>query len=212
MEVIIPENISEITLGQYIKYEELQQRELEPLQFNRRKISLFTGITYKDTARLKQTDFERLLYKIDTALNTEAEFVNRFTMHDIEFGFIPDLDKITIGEYADLTKYGIETENLHRVMAVLFRPVTQKDKDNYSVMPYIGTDEYADMMLGMPMHCANGALVFFYRLANELQKATQKFLNQELQRDMQQPTTSRILDGTQRLKNWLKTISVGLKK
>lgn len=205
MEIILPENISEITLGQYIKHEELQQRELSALQFNRRKIALFTKLSYKETERMRQSDFDRTLKQIDTALNTEAEFNPLFMMHGVEFGFVPNLDKITIGEYADLTHYGVEPETLHRVMAVLFRPVVKKEKDTYSIMAYSGTEEYAEMMKDMPLNCVNGALVFFWSLASELQTATQKYLTQELLREMQPRTTSRILAGTQRLRNWLKT-------
>lgn len=204
MKITIPENISEITLGQYIKYQELLERELDAVHFNRRKLALFTELTYKETERLRQSDYTKLLHKIDVALETEASFTNRFTMHGIEFGFMPNLDKMTIGEYADLTHYGMEPENLHRIMAVLFRPVIKKEGDKYSIMSYNGTEQYAEMMKDMPLHCANGALVFFWSLANELQKATQKYLTQELQKEMQRPTILKISVGIQQLKNWLK--------
>lgn len=206
MEIILPENISEITLGQFIKYDELLQRDLDTQNFNRRKISLFTGITFKDTARLRQADYDRLLLQIDTALNTDAQFTDRFTMHGIEFGFIPDFDKITIGEFADLSQHGLSAETLHRLMAVLFRPVVKKIGSSYEILPYDGTDEYAEMMKDMPLNCVNGALVFFYSLASELQLATQKYLTQELLRENPPPNFSRTSAGIRRLKSWLRTI------
>ncbi|AWH84923.1 hypothetical protein HYN59_07190 [Flavobacterium album] len=205
MEIILPENISEITLGKFIKYDELLQRDLDQQNFNRRKIALFTGIPFKDTARLRQADYDRLILKIDAALNTDAEFTDRFTMHGIEFGFIPDFDKITIGEFADLSQHGLSSETLHRLMAVLFRPVIKTIGSSYVIMPYDGTEEYAEMMKDMPLNAVNGALVFFYSLASELQAATQKYLTEELLRENPRPNFSRTSAGIRRLKNWLKT-------
>lgn len=211
--ITLPENISEITLGQYMKYEELCQADIQDAAiFNRRVISLFTDIPFKDTARLRQKDYEGLLSQITTALTTEAEFTDRFTMHGIEFGFVPNLDKITMGEFADLTNYGADTQTLHRTMAVLFRPVIRTIKDTYEIMPYKGTEEYYELMKEMPMNCVNGALVFFYRLANELQEATLKFSTLELQKEMLPPTTSKISAGCRRLRNFARTIYAGLTK
>lgn len=205
MKIDLPENISEITLGQFLKYEELEARGLDAHNFNRRKIAMFTGISFKDTAFIKNNDYERILNQINTALSTDVEFKDRFTMHGIEFGFVPDLDKITLGEYADLTAYRADKENLHKLMAVLFRPIINNNVDRYSIMAYNGTEEYANMMLGMPLNCVNGALVFFYNLANELQTATQRYLTEELLKEMKQPNTSRALGGIRLLRNWLTT-------
>lgn len=205
MEITLPENISEITLGQFIKYEELVERNLDDQNFNRRKIHLFTGIPFKDTANLRQTDYDLILQQIDTALTTDAEFTNSFTIHGIEFGFIPDLDKITIGEFADLSQHGLSSESLHRLMAVLFRPIVKRMGSNYEIMPYSGTDQYAELMKDMPLNCVNGALLFFYRLANELQTATQRSLTEELLKANPRPNTSRTLAGIRRLKGWLIT-------
>lgn len=209
MKIIIPEDISEITLDQYLKYEELQARNLDSYNFNKRKFCLFTGVSVKlFNDNIPEKEFIRVLNLIDEALAKEPTFMPTFKMYDIEFGFIPNLDKITIGEYADLVTHGVDKESMHRLMAVLFRPVVNRKGDAYEIMKYNGSEEYAEMMKGMPMHCVNGALVFFYNLANELQTATQKYLTEELQREMMPPTSSLISGGIQRLRNWLRTTSL----
>jgi len=204
MKITLPENISEITLGQFMRYEDLINRNLDDYNFNKRKVEIFAKIPFHYIDNVKQVDFERILNQIDVALSVDAEFKPRFIMHDIEFGFIPNLDKMTLAEYVDLTKHGVEKESLHNLMAVLFRPIINKEGDKYSVMTYEGTEEYADMMKDMPLNVVNGALVFFYNLANELQEATQRYLSEELRKDMQPKTTSKILDGIRQLKCWLK--------
>lgn len=212
MKVTLPEHIGEITLRQYLKHEELVARGLDEYSYNRRKVSLFANIPYKDTVYIKSSDYADLLLQIDTALATEAEFTPTFEMHGITFGFIPDLDKITLGEYADLSQYGVETETMHNLMAVLFRPIINRQGDNYGVMPYNGTEEHAEMMKDMPMHCVSGALVFFYSLANDLETATQKYLTEELLKEMQPPATSLISAGIRQLRGWLKTTSLTSRK
>ena len=57
-----------------------------------------------------------------------------------EYGFHPDLDSITLGEYADIEtfiKNDIE-KNLPELMAVLYRPITEKKNDVYTIAAYDG--------------------------------------------------------------------------
>jgi len=150
-----------------------------------------------------------LLGLIDKALSTDVEFKPTFTMGDIEFGFIPNLDKITLREHATLATYGVDKDKLHNLMSVLFRPITKKIGDKYEIMAftveYTDNEQYAEMMKEMPLNIVNGALVFFWNLANELQEATQRYLTEELQRDMKPKTYSKISVGIRHLRSWLKT-------
>ncbi len=201
LKVTIPENISEITLRQFVKYDELLSRNLSPENFTKRKISLFANIPFNQIGKMRSQDSERILNQINTALNTDAKFTNRFTMHGIEFGFIPNFDKITMDEYADLTTYGVDKTTLHQLMAVLFRPIINTSGDKYEIMAYTGTEQHAEMMKDTPLNVVNGALVFFWNLASELQEATQKYLSEELVRENKPRTFLRTLVGMFRLRN-----------
>ncbi len=177
MKVLLPENINDITLGQFQKYMKLAERveDLSDLEFNKRKIAIFTNLPQRKVKHISKKDYDSILEQIDTALNTDVEFKDRFTLKGVEFGFHPNLDEMTTGEYVDLSKYGEEVENLHYIMAILFRPITGKDAlGNYQIAGYIGTDGYKDLMKEMPLNIVNGSLVFFYNLAKELRISTQK--------------------------------------
>jgi hypothetical protein len=205
MKVTIPENISDINLWQFQRYDELIKQDLDDYSFNIRKINIFTDIPIRDVKNISQVDFEKLLKQIDVSLSTDIPFQSTFTIDEIKFGLIPNFDKISIGEFADLSKYGMDVENLHYVMAILFRPIINENKKNeYEIMNYQGTEEFADLMRKTPLNIVNSSLVFFWNLANELRTATQKYLTEELVRDMNPKITSRTSDGTQQLKNWLK--------
>ena len=205
MKVTLPEQSGDITLYQYQKYVELLTRtDLDTYQFEQRKIQIFTGIKPNDYKNLLQKDIFEMLEQIEIALNSVAEFKSTFTMEGIEFGFIPNLDKITGAEYFDLSKYGTQPDTLHNLMAVLFRPIDKKDKlGNYSVVEYNGTSEWAEAMKLTPMNIVNGALFFFLNLSTELVNYTQKYMDKEMEqvREQKQKTTLQSGDGMQVLTN-----------
>lgn len=90
----------------------------------------------------------------------------------LEFGFIPNLDKMTLGEYIDAEKYMSSWEDMHKAMAVLYRPIVAGNKDFYKIEKYEGTDKYADIMKDAPASVAIGSILFFLSLGIELSKTT----------------------------------------
>lgn len=200
MKITLPEHIGEITLDQFQRYHELTQREnIDDYQFNKRKVSIFTGIKYRDLDNIANKDFKDILQQIDKALDTEHEFTNRFTLDGIDFGFIPNFDKIRTKEFADMDLYKPDdVQNLHKLMAILFRPVKSIDNfKNYSIQEYNGTAKYSILMKQMPLSVVNGALVFFCNLSKELLKHIQKFTAKELLKENKHLTTSKSGGGTQ---------------
>jgi hypothetical protein len=116
-------------------------------------------------------------------------FINRFKLGGVEFGFIPDLDDMTFGEYTDLDSYIGDWDNMHKAMAVLYRPITKKGLNNtYEIEKYNGSITYSDVMKHAPLDVVFGANVFFYNLGNELLKSTMNYLenNTQMQTILQQ--------------------------
>lgn len=202
MKITIPENIEDITLGQYQKYIKVIERtDLEEFERNNRIISIFCNIPYNKVKDIVESDYFDIVQTINKALNTKVEFKNRFTMHGVEFGFIPNFDKITSAEWFDLNKYISEDENeqldmMHNLMAILFRPIDKEVLNNYSIVPYEGTSEWAEAMKEMPLSIVNGALGFFLTLGNELEIAIQKYTVEALTRETKQQTTFKNGGGT----------------
>lgn len=191
MKVILPENQSEITLEQYQRYVKLLERtDLDIYNFNRRKLEIFTPLTFKDTENITQVDFKFCLNQIDKALNEEVDFKNRFFLGNVEFGFIPNLDEMTTAEYVDLNKYTNTPDTLHYLMAILFRPIINKDNfNNYEIASYEGTKEYFEIMKKTPLSIVNGALFFFINLSMELQNYILKY-TKEVQKKAEERATT----------------------
>ena len=182
MKIVLPEHIGDVTLEQFQRYHKLTQRtDLNELDHNKRKIEIFTGIKFQQVANMQQSDYEDIVNQIDLALSKDVPFVNVFMFKNKEFGFIPNFDLISVAELGDLREYGDKEDELHKTMAVLFRPVNGKDAfDNYTIEDYNGTSTYGEMFKQLPLNIVNGALGFFLNLSNDLEIAIQRFTEEEL--------------------------------
>jgi hypothetical protein len=180
MILTLPENIKEITLGQYQRFDILNKRtDLSELSYNKRVIEIFTELKYRDIGNISNKDYTDILIQLTKAMEQTSEFEYTFKIQDIEFRFVPNLDDITTAEFVDLSNWGLDVENFHKIMAILFRPITNRDSfNNYEIGNYEGTKKYSEVMKLMPMNIVNGALGFFYHLANELREHTQKSMEE----------------------------------
>tara|TARA_R110002020_G_scaffold118820_1_gene271504 strand:- start:33 stop:674 length:642 start_codon:yes stop_codon:yes gene_type:complete len=117
------------------------------------------------------------------------------TLNNIEYGFHPDLDSITLGEYADVETYiknGIEA-NLPELMAILYRPVTEKKNNIYTIAAYDGDIRMrTEEMRKMSAEQVQSALVFFWHLGNVLLTTLPSYLMERL-REMNQQLPQNLL-------------------
>ena len=115
--------------------------------------------------------------KQDTTLKRIIE------INDVEYGFMPELDKISLGEYADVEQFiknGIES-NLPELMAVLYRPVKLKKNDIYIIDAYDGDITMrTEEMKKMSAEQVQSALVFFYHLGRVLSEILPSYLMEQL--------------------------------
>ena len=98
---------------------------------------------------------------------------------EVSFGMIPSLDEMTFGEYVDLENFMSDWDNMHKAMAVLYRPITFNKNGKYLIEDYDGSDKYWEVMKDAPVNVALGAMVFFYRLGKKLSKYTMDYLHHQ---------------------------------
>lgn len=199
IKIQLPESIADITLNQYQQFIKLQEKAdtLSEQGMAERLISLFTGIKKQDVKNLVISDYESIMNQITEAFSTTSKFQQRFKLNGIEYGMIPNLDNISQGEYIDLTTLAVNMVEMHKVMAILFRPIVKEDSfGNYSIEAYGDITERSNEMLNCPMHIVNGSLLFFLSLSSDLKKCIKRFTKVEVQKN-KQATTSLNGDGTQ---------------
>ena len=137
---------------------------------------LVKELALKDVAVL-MSKIAELQQKQDTKLKRIIE------IEGVEYGFHPDLDSITLGEYADIEtfiKNGIE-KHLPELMAVLYRPIKEKKNDIYIIDAYDGNIRLrTEEMKKMAAEQVQAALFFFYNLGKELSAILPLYLMERL--------------------------------
>jgi len=199
IELKIPTSLSEIKLVQYQKFLAIAKDNEESEFLQQKMVQLFCGIDLKDVAQIRYKDVAEITANINNLFSRENKFIQRFKMGGVEFGFIPNLDEMTTGEYMDLDTYITDWDTMHNAMAVLYRPITNKLGNKYEIEEYKGSITYADVMKHAPLDVVLGAMVFFYTLGNDLLKSTINYLegNQEVQNILNKHNLENVGDGIQ---------------
>jgi hypothetical protein len=190
LEISVPTELNEIKLSQYQAFLKIAKDNDDVEFMNQKMVQTFCNIDLKDVAEIKYKDVLQITASLGKMFDVKSHrFINRFKLGGVEFGFIPDLDDMTFGEYTDLDSYIGDWDNMHKAMAVLFRPITKKGLNNtYEIEKYNGSITYSDVMKHAPLDVVFGANVFFYNLGNELLKSTMNYLenNKQIQTILQQ--------------------------
>ena len=211
LKVIVPTDLSEITLDQYQRFARLEGDE----EFLTHKmLEIFCGVPLANLPNVRIKDVSHISKHISAMINEKPNLTPTFTMGDTKYGFIPELDNITYGEFVDLDGYLQDVQDLHKVMAVLYRPITNEVKHRYLIEPYEGAGRYAEQMKQAPMSVAMGASLFFWRLGNELLRASLTSLEKENPKTNtpSKDNSPSVGDGTLQYINLLKEILEGLEE
>ena len=180
VDITVPESIAEIPLVNYQKFLKVQQNSDDQEFIAQKMIEIFCGIELKDVAKIKYNDMNNLVEHFNKIFSAKPVFYQRFKLKEMEFGFIPNLEEISWGEYIDLEHHMNSWEDFHKAMAVMYRPITKSSKDKYEIAPYTASEEWHDLMKYMPMEIAISARVFFYDLGNELLSSTLSYLEAQM--------------------------------
>lgn len=174
MKIFVPNDLSEIKLWQYQKFLKIQNENEDENFLASKMIEIFCGIDLKDAFQMKAKDVHRITNIIADMFEQKPKLKQRFTMKGIEYGFIPNLDDMTLGEYVDLDTYLSKWDQIEKAMAVLYRPVVKTINDKYGIQEYKA--EGQEIMKDMPMDVVLGSMLFFYRLGIDLSKVMTHYL------------------------------------
>jgi hypothetical protein len=109
---------------------------------------------------------------------------NIIEIDGVRYGFHPDFDEMTLGEYADIESFiksGAD-KHLPEIMAVLYRPIKEEVDGVYTIEAYDGNIKIrTEIMRKMSATQVHSALVFFYHFSNVLLTIMQLSLMEVLQ-------------------------------
>ena len=130
-------------------------------------IEIFCGIPLSESYKLKMSSVVSIVDILERyVISYSLHHTEQFTMNGEKFGFIPDLEEISLGEYIDLDGSVSDWSKMHIAMNVLYRPIKDSKAKRYNIIPYDVSNP--NRMKDMPLGCAISSLFFFYNLGKEL--------------------------------------------
>tara|TARA_R100001086_G_scaffold248826_1_gene186693 strand:- start:525 stop:1169 length:645 start_codon:yes stop_codon:yes gene_type:complete len=175
----IPTTLNDIKLSKYQRFVE-ETKDIEDNDvINRKTISIFCDIDESLVGKMKKSDYDNTINIIAKALEEKPEFVQRFKMNGIDYGFIPKLDDITLDEQADIDSLLKDVKTFNKAAAVMYRPITVKKRDTYLIEEYKGDGNSLDV----PLNVILGAIDFFLNLRNDLLNYTLNYIGKEAVKD-----------------------------
>ena len=180
VKLTIPDNWSDITIGTYQKYVEIQQGKGSEKNKIVKSLALLCGTSPFVVKKMAYKDLLEIMAIIKKMIDTEPDkeqFRKVFEFKDEEYGFCPNLSNISTGEYIDLESYCKEPiENLHTIMSILYRKITFKRNERYAIEEYNPDEFKEELFKDCPMDIALGSLGFFLTLGEELAKISHSYL------------------------------------
>ncbi len=181
VELIVPNSLNEVTLGQYQEY--IKLKDLSETELSLKMIEIFCNLKSEQVRYLKATDVRTVVTIISEMFDSKPSLVNTFKIDGIEYGFIPNLDEMSFGEYIDLDTFIGDWDNIEKAMGVLYRPVEMRKGNRYHIKEYeAGETEH---LKAMPLDAVLGSILFFYRLGNDLCKIMMNSLEGKEMEDLQ---------------------------
>ena len=193
IEINVPTSLNEITLGQYQKYLKIAENNPDGNFLDAKMIEIFCGIPLSDSYKIKMSSVRAIVDILVDLLQSKPDHVERFKIGETEFGFIPDLDEMSLGEYIDLDNNASQWENMHVAMSVLYRPIKTSKLGKYNIEDY--NVKNPEAMKDMPLGAAIGSLFFFYNLGIELANHTILYSNNQAEMGIYQDQLTSIENG-----------------
>jgi hypothetical protein len=181
MKINIPESLNEITIKQFFDFKKCCDTNQDDQYLRLAMVSIFCDISVEDIKKISSKDFIDISNQLTNVLKEQPVHVEKFIINGVEFGFIPNLENITAGEYIELDTLFKDEETFLEQMAVMYRPIIGKHKNLYRIEPFESTEKHKDIMIAAPISAYLGSKVFFCNLLSELLESFQIFLLSESQ-------------------------------
>ena len=180
VEINVPDSLNEITLDKYQRFEKLNTEENQGSTFLLQKmVEIFCNLDLKNVAEIKYKSVQEIIIHLNQLFDTKHKLIPTFKLGGVEYGFIPVLDEMTLGEYVDLDENLSDWSNMQKAMSVLYRPIAFKKGHKYNIESYKGMN---DKLKYMPLDVVFGAMVFFWNLNNELITTILNYLPKEMEK------------------------------
>ena len=177
-----------ITLGKYIDFKNAGENVFLQAQ-------VVTGYTKEQLREKSMDDIAPLISQFIEECQgyNENKLQKYIKMGGKTMGFHPNLEAMSFGEYLDLNHLVSSdfTNNLPKIMSILYRPVVSEFMHNYEIEKYDSNVHIknAELFREVDMSYVNGAMVFFCLLREDLLSSSLKLLDKQMIQQMEESLT-----------------------
>lgn len=174
----IPATYAAVTLGQYVKW----HKSNDAISRCAAALNVDESIVRK----LKPQSVAKINTLFQVVIDTETTYHPKTVkLNGIEYGFFPEIEAMTLGEYGDLDELSKnifagakDTSLLITMMAICYRRITSKIGNGYAIEAYDTAiiERNRKDIEQLPMSVVSGALLFFSTLEIELLRSSQDYL------------------------------------
>lgn len=171
MRVALPAEFRDLTLKQYM----ILSTTRDPIEW----VAVTSDMTTKEVRALPLKLLERAQKHLEALVDMQtARHEKVLQIGSDEFGFVPDWNAFSTGEWIDMEGYVKDLNaNATKIMSVLYRRITRRVGDTYEVEAYTAREDHtifeevsADLYMGV--------LLFFSTIREELLSSTRRSLEE----------------------------------
>lgn len=201
-------NNKEYTLPEFLSIENYVKifKMKEMLDDEYGNATVIHAVTGADKKELLEANFQQIQfissYLLTLLPKDNEEFVDRFELDGVQYGFLPTWKKMSFAEFADLDTLGSKkpmemVDYLHILAAIYYRPIIkERSLHDFDIEKYDGDnlDERAELFKKkLDSKIVMGAQFFFIKFVKKLQDPTRIFSTMSLWETMKMVWTNRKL-------------------
>ena len=211
IKVVVPESLADIKARDYAIFMQQDGIEQDPERLMDVAFNYFVGIDPKDRKKINYQATQEIAQMVLSALNEKPDVQRIIELNGVRYGFHPDLERITLGEFVDLDEaFKNPYKNWQAALGILYRPITNEVKGRYEVESYDPNRHTGKEFAEVSASVLVGALLFFYKLEIALAIDSLQSLEGEVKKgkhpQLQGKDSERSGDGLQQSIHLLKEI------
>lgn len=131
---------NKLVIGKYVKIFKLKDI-VEDEYFSLKLISELSGAPVDLLQKVNYNEINYLTNYCLTLFPNSNNFVDRFELNGVKYGFIPDWKKMSFAEWVDLDTLFTKKEKevmdyIHIITAIMYRPIISENGNKYEIEDY----------------------------------------------------------------------------
>ena len=170
IEIKIPTDWADVSIEKYVKYNHAMKELEDERQIIIKTISILCNISEHIVEVMKLKDLKKIQVNLQKLIGkpVNKNIINKIDINGVKYGFHPNLDELTMGEFVDVETYAKEND-IAKMMSVLYRPINKEEGNRYNIEPY-DFDKHSDNanhFQKLSINIGNAIAVFFWTLGKE---------------------------------------------